>query len=146
MGTTAFALLAGLGLTVVFIRRITERERATLALREAHDRLEVRVAERTAELTVTNELLQQEIVERVQTERVLQSKNEELQVALTKVKQLSGLLPICANCKKIRDDSGYWHQLETYIHRHSEADFSHGICPECAVKLYPEFFGKKNPK
>jgi len=64
---------------------------------------------------------------------------EELQKALQEVKQLSGLLPICSSCKKIRDDKGYWNQIENYIHDHSEAEFSHGICPDCAKKLYPEF-------
>jgi hypothetical protein len=62
----------------------------------------------------------------------------QLQHALGEVKTLSGLLPICASCKKIRDDSGYWNQLESYIHKHSEAKFSHGICPDCAKKLYPD--------
>jgi len=57
------------------------------------------------------------------------------------VKTLRGLLPICANCKKIRDDRGYWNQIESYVREHSEAEFSHGICPECAAKLYPEFVG-----
>ena len=70
--------------------------------------------------------------------RELQGRNEELSAALGNVKQLSGLLPICAACKKIRDDSGYWNQLESYISRHSEADFSHGICPECADEMFPE--------
>ena len=63
----------------------------------------------------------------------------ELQDALTKVKILSGLLPICASCKKIRDDEGYWNQVEEYIERHSEVTFTHGICPECMKKLYPEY-------
>ncbi len=54
-------------------------------------------------------------------------------------KVLEGLLPICANCKKIRDDRGYWNQIESYVREHSQADFSHGICPECAAKLYPEY-------
>ncbi len=60
--------------------------------------------------------------------------------ALEDIKILRGLLPICASCKKIRDDQGYWNQIEVYVHKHSEADFSHGICPECAKKLYPEFY------
>ncbi|MBF0549449.1 MAG: PAS domain S-box protein [Deltaproteobacteria bacterium] len=64
----------------------------------------------------------------------------ELQEALAKVKLLSGFLPICASCKKIRDDRGYWRQIESYIRDHSEADFSHGICPDCARKLYPELY------
>ena len=63
---------------------------------------------------------------------------EELQEALKEVKQLSGMLPICASCKKIRDDKGYWNQIESYIGAHSEAKFSHGICPDCVKKLYPE--------
>ena len=62
----------------------------------------------------------------------------ELQEALAEVKTLSGLLPICSHCKKIRDDKGYWTQLESYIHQHSEAVFSHGICQECAQKYYPD--------
>ena len=62
----------------------------------------------------------------------------ELQNAMAKVKILSGMLPICAWCKNIRDDKGYWSQIETYIRDHSEADFSHSICPDCAKKHYPE--------
>ena len=69
-----------------------------------------------------------------------------LQDALSKVKQLSGLLPICASCKKIRDDKGYWNQIEEYIRNHSEADFSHGLCPPCIEKLYPEYSTNKSNK
>ena len=68
----------------------------------------------------------------------LQQTLEELQKALAKVKTLSGLLPICASCKKIRDDSGYWKQIEAYIREHSDATFTHGICPDCVKKLYPD--------
>ena len=64
---------------------------------------------------------------------------EELQEALEEVKQLSGFIPICSHCKQIRDDKGYWNQIESYISAHSEALFSHSICPDCAKKLYPEF-------
>ncbi|MFP5264508.1 MAG: hypothetical protein ACLGJB_21690 [Blastocatellia bacterium] len=63
----------------------------------------------------------------------------ELQDALAKVKTLSGLLPICSSCKNVRDDKGYWNQIEVYIRDHSEAEFSHGLCPSCARRLYPEF-------
>lgn len=62
----------------------------------------------------------------------------ELKSALDTVKQLGGFLPICANCKKIRDDSGYWNQIELYIRDHSEAEFSHSICPDCVKILYPD--------
>jgi len=66
-------------------------------------------------------------------------KNERLETALSEVKQLSGLLPICASCKKIRDDEGDWEHLEVYIRARSSADFTHGICPECMDELYPDF-------
>jgi PleD family two-component response regulator len=87
---------------------------------------------------------QEEVCARVRTHlhlRALMKEKEklivELQEALAKVKTLSGLLPICSSCKKIRDDKGYWNQIETYIRQRSEADFTHGICPTCAMKLYP---------
>lgn len=64
----------------------------------------------------------------------------ELRSSLEKVKQLSGLLPICASCKMIRDDKGSWKQIESYIHEHSEAQFSHGLCPTCAKKLFPTYY------
>ena len=66
----------------------------------------------------------------------------QLQKALSEIKQLSGLLPICASCKKIRDDKGYWNQIEIYIRDRSEAEFSHGICPDCFKKLYPDIENK----
>jgi hypothetical protein len=61
----------------------------------------------------------------------------ELQQTIDEVKTLQGIIPICASCKKIRDDSGYWQQVEEYVKNHSDAEFSHGICPECVKKLYP---------
>ena len=63
-----------------------------------------------------------------------------LEEALQNVKTLSGFLPICANCKKIRDDEGYWNQVEEYISDHSEVKFSHGICPKCAEEMYPDSY------
>jgi hypothetical protein len=68
-----------------------------------------------------------------------------LEVSLANVKRLSGLLPICASCKKIRDDKGYWNQIESYISTHSEADFSHSICPDCQQRLYPQFVQPRPP-
>lgn len=70
----------------------------------------------------------------------LHAKNHELENALSQVNQLSGMLPICASCKKIRNDKGYWEQIENYIISHSEAEFSHGLCPDCGTKLYPGIF------
>jgi CheY-like chemotaxis protein len=70
-------------------------------------------------------------------ESELRRTNEELQQALREVKVLRGLIPICASCKKIRNDGGFWQQIEEYIGEHSEAEFSHGICQPCLKKLYP---------
>jgi len=72
----------------------------------------------------------------LKVEKALLHERRELQKALSEIKNLSGLLPICASCKKIRDDKGYWNQLELYIRDHSEAEFSHSICPICAEELY----------
>jgi hypothetical protein len=73
----------------------------------------------------------------------LKKREEELSGALSQVKTLRGLLPICVGCMKIRNDTGYWQQLEGYISAHSEAEFTHGLCPECARKLYPELMDPK---
>jgi hypothetical protein len=86
-----------------------------------------------------------DISERKQFEKERDRLILDLQSSLAKVKTLSGLLPICASCKKIRDDKGYWNQIEGYIRKHSDATFSHGICPECTEKLYPEYYPKKEP-
>ncbi len=102
--------------------------------------LERRVEQRTAQLRSTNENLKREVVEREKAEHEREKVIVELRQALAQVKRLSGFLPICASCKKIRDDKGYWQQVEAYIRDHSEAQFSHGLCPECAKKLYPELF------
>lgn len=107
MGIAGLAFL-GLGLTILRLR--------VAALARSKAELEALVAERTEEL---------------------QNRNEDLSSALGKVKQLSGLLPICASCKKIRDDKGYWNQLEHYFSAHSDVDFTHGICPDCVETLYP---------
>lgn len=73
----------------------------------------------------------------------LKKRNREIKKALSEVKTLSGLLPICASCKKIRDDKGYWNKLEAYIYEHTDVQLSHGYCPDCAKKLYPEIHGEE---
>jgi hypothetical protein len=111
------------------------------------------LSKRTATLQQTNEELQKEISRRKEIEEELRNyethledmvdqRTTELQLALANVKMLTGMLPICASCKNIRDDEGYWHQVEVYIRSHSEAEFTHGICPDCVVKLYPELILK----
>ena len=82
-------------------------------------------------------LLMQEMDRRKNRELELRRSNEELQMALKEVKVLRGLIPICASCKKIRNDGGFWQQLEEYLSEHSEAEFSHGLCQPCIKKLYP---------
>ncbi|MFC1523947.1 PAS domain-containing protein [Thermodesulfobacteriota bacterium] len=78
-----------------------------------------------------------DITERKKMELENESLIRELKDAISQVKTLSGLLPICSNCKKIRDDKGYWEQIESYITAHTDAEFSHSICQDCAKKLYP---------
>ncbi len=98
------------------LRTTSKRKQAEEDLKKYHSRLEVMVVERTAELNK----------------------------ALSEVKKLSGMLPICASCKKIRDDKGYWNQIEEYIRARSEAEFTHSICEECANKLYPGLLDKNS--
>jgi len=85
-----------------------------------------------------------DVTEKKQAEAEREKLLCDLQKALSEVKTLSGLLPICASCKKIRDDKGYWNQIEVYIRDRSEAEFSHCICPECKIKLYGDFLAKED--
>lgn len=102
-------------------------------------RLRVRLEEQAEGLQRINRQLRTELEERRRVEKALGEKNAELAAALTNVKFLSGLLPICAACKKIRDDKGYWSQVECYLEVHSEATFTHGMCPDCMKKWYPDY-------
>ena len=79
-----------------------------------------------------------DITKRKNAEKEREKLIQELRTTLEEVKTLRGFIPICANCKKIRNDDGFWQQVDTYIHEHTGAEFSHGICPECVKKLYPE--------
>ena len=69
----------------------------------------------------------------------LEKVNRELEKALAEIKTLQGILPICCHCKKIRDDDGYWNRIDEYITDHTEARFSHGLCPDCSRELYPDY-------
>ena len=97
-------------------------------------------------MQTNDEILQQMTVlsnEMANMSRDLQRKNRALKEAQAKIKILGGIIPICMHCKKIRDDEGYWNQLEKFITEHSEAQFSHGICDECMEKHYPEIAKKR---
>lgn len=84
-----------------------------------------------------------DITERKESEMERERLSGELQAALAaKVKQLTGFLPICSSCKKVRDDQGYWNQIESYIREHSDAEFTHSLCPECANRLYGDILKK----
>lgn len=97
----------------------------------------------------STELLLDELRTEVRKRQNTQAENErlivELKQSLADVRKLGGLLPICASCKKIRDDQGYWNQIEAFIASRSEAKFSHGICPDCVERLYPEPTNKPGP-
>lgn len=86
--------------------------------------------------------ISRDITDRIQAEKEREHLIKELQNALAEVKTLRGILPICMNCKKIRDDEGAWRQLETYISEHTDANFSHGVCEPCAKSIYPEIYEK----
>ena len=88
----------------------------------------------------------EDITERKRAEEERERLIAELRSAATQIKTLSGLLPICMSCKKIRDDAGYWKELEEYIRDHTEADFTHGLCPDCGLKHYPEVFRNSEAK
>jgi methyl-accepting chemotaxis protein len=102
-------------------------ERTSTALKKSGERL-----------TRINEQLRREIAEREQAEEERNQLIAGLTDALAQIRTLTGLLPICSSCKKVRNGEGNWEQIEAYIREHSEADFSHSICPECAKKLYPD--------
>jgi PAS domain S-box-containing protein len=91
-------------------------------------------------------LILRDITERKKAEHEREELINKLTDALAEVRALSGLLPICAHCKKIRDDKGYWKQLEEYFHTHSDVRFSHGLCPDCVKELYPMITDKRKKK
>jgi hypothetical protein len=118
-------------------------EQKTAELQKAKNEIEQysrTLAERTADLTIANQQLEKEIEIRKETETKKEMLILDLQKSLKEVNALRGLLPICSSCKKIRDDKGYWNQIESYIGEHSDAQFSHSICPDCAKKLYGDLY------
>ena len=115
----------GINFQIVLLQDITEQKQSELQLKQNEENLEIKVRKRTKEL---------------------EQANTKLEIALSDVQTLSGMLPICSSCKKIRDDKGFWNQIEEYISHHSDAEFTHGICEGCAKKLYPEFYPKIKEK
>ena len=95
------------------------------------------IEQRVIQQTQTNQQLEKEISERSAAEAERDKTILNLQKALDEVKTLRGILPICSFCKKVRDDKGYWEQVDVYINKHSQADISHSICPDCTKKHYP---------
>jgi uncharacterized PurR-regulated membrane protein YhhQ (DUF165 family) len=97
------------------------------------------ILRQVAEIKIALTRAQQEIEKRKKAEQERDEVIRDLKKAFSEVKTLRGFLPICSICKNIRDDQGYWNKIESYVRKHSEAEFSHGICPECAKKHYPDF-------
>jgi len=120
---------------IIHIRRALEKQQAQEKIAEHNIELE-RI---NGVLRQTNAELAKEVTKRIWAEEKREKLIIELKDALSKIKTLSGLLPICASCKKIRNDKGYWEQIEEYIRNRSDADFTHGICPDCMKKLYPDY-------
>jgi PAS domain S-box-containing protein len=87
---------------------------------------------------VSIEGIVEDITDRKRVEEEREKLINELQAALNEIKTLRGILPLCSFCKKVRDDKGYWEQVDVYIHKYSQADISHSVCPDCAKKHYPD--------
>ena len=92
---------------------------------------------------ITKSFNSHELLARINTHITLRNTIEQLRETLDEIKTLKGLLPICAKCKKVRDDEGYWQTVEKYISFRTEAKFTHSICPDCLQDLYPEYYSKK---
>ena len=135
------ALFLAYGMSVAYLRR---RERAREQIQKAYAELEERVLERTAALARVNDELNKDIELRKKMAEEREELVKKMMAALAEVKTLSGLLPMCSRCKSIRDDRGYWKRIEAYISEHSDAQFSHGLCPKCASDLYPDIFTDKS--
>ncbi|MFH0907480.1 MAG: CHASE3 domain-containing protein [bacterium] len=133
-------LLLAYFLAVSYLGR---RERARAQIQKAYNELEERVRKRTADLARVNEELNKDIELRKKMAEEREELVKKMMAALAEVKTLSGLLPMCSRCKSIRDDGGYWKRIEAYVSEHSDAEFSHGLCPKCAAELYPDIFGDK---
>lgn len=122
------------GLIIITIYKLR-----TYQIRKKNIELEKQVKRRTRALKKSNKALKKENKERKRIQKEREKLIQKLQYALDNVKTLKGMLPICARCKKVKDDTGYWQQVEEYVRDNSEAEFSHGLCPECMKKVYPDY-------
>jgi HAMP domain-containing protein len=156
MATTGIAVgSAGLLILIIllmlrrfFVNPVRTIGRAASAIAKGRqvDRIDVRSKDELGDLArhmeAMSAAIQQQQAEIIKANQELEQRVKErtrdLETALSEIKTLRGIIPICSHCKKIRDDDGYWNQLETYIRDHSEAQLSHGICRECAKKYYPD--------
>jgi hypothetical protein len=136
VGMTELVLLAGMFLMGAVSAYVVLRVRLRARSRELLTVL--------AELRRKNNELEAEVEERQQMEKDKERLIQELKEALENLRKLRGLLPICAYCKKIRDDKGYWNQLESYMAQHADVSFTHSICPECSKKIYEELQAYKD--
>jgi PAS domain-containing protein len=98
-------------------------------------------ADRTVGAVFVNEDITEEIRQKAEREELIRR----LEESRANVRTLKGMLPICASCKKVRDDAGYWNRIEDYMREHADVQFSHGICPECAMRIYPEYVKQDAP-
>lgn len=139
---SGLVLLSVLSLYLIKLNRSLSRTRSVLKVMNIE--LETQVEERTRSLSDANRMLEDEISEkkRIETEQI--KLIAAYQKALSEIKTLGGLIPICSSCKKIRNDEGYWQDVAVYISSHTDADFTHGLCPDCAKKLYPQYFKRKD--
>ncbi|RKY61902.1 MAG: hypothetical protein DRP96_01730 [Candidatus Neomarinimicrobiota bacterium] len=124
------------------LRELQKKQDVATELQKERNRLEDLVRQRRKELIKSNHKLQIEILSRKRIEEEREKLIFELTSALTRIKQLKRLLPICPLCKNIRDDKGYWNNLETYLQKHSNTEFSYGICRKCMKELYPDRYAR----
>jgi len=120
--------------------RNRELEKMNTRLKTYQDHLEEQVKTRTQDLTNANEALKKEIAFRRQTEAEKERAIFKLESAMARVKNLSGLFPVCIKCRKVRDEEGYWQRLERYLQAHSDAEFRESICDDCSEAFYPKFY------
>jgi len=139
-------LALGIATAFIFARAMTrplqDLVRAARAVGQGDLEHQITVQTRD-EIGVLADSFRAMVKKRKQVEQGREELISELQEALDNVKKLEGMLPICSSCKRIRDDKGKWNELEAYIHEHSEAEFSHGLCHDCAQKIYPKYFPKE---